>query len=62
MIELRWVHRIEPQYTDESTGKEYGYRHKVLQYRQRHIPDSPVIGGPAPKWSDWIDVPEVSDE
>lgn len=68
MIELRWVYRAarikNPDGTDVPGMVSTTQKEKVLQYRQR-VPQG-AYAGVAPQfdvyvWSDWRDVPTVSE-
>ncbi len=58
MIELRWVEKTHTPEHDGATGFTY----KVLQYRH-HSPTVDASGRLTPlgNWSDWIDVPTVTE-
>lgn len=61
MVELRW---LELQETDTSRvliGNGPFPRKRVLQYRQMEQFPSGMIGEPVSRWSDWRDVPTVSE-
>lgn len=52
MIEMRWVVRNRKDLPPEFNSLSPNAKESVLQYRQ-HLPD---FG-----WSDWIDVPTVTE-
>lgn len=60
MIEIRNFHTYK-KYSDAFTGESYMRRVKILQYRHTINEDFRDSSG-KPLWSNWICVPDVSEE
>lgn len=65
MIELRWIEKQPPYYTNSPDGGP-GKPERVLQYRQwliRLDAGGAITPTPLPvQWTDWTDVPTVCEE
>lgn len=61
MVEMRWVTRRDEYYRD-GLPQGHGPAYKVLQYRY-HSPTVDASGSLTPfgSWSEWIDVPTVTE-
>jgi len=59
MVEMRWVNKIQSWIEDD---EKLSKKVKVLQYRY-HSPTVDASGSLTPfgSWSEWIDVPTVTD-
>jgi hypothetical protein len=62
MVEMRWVKKRDQYYQDGLPTGHLGPVREVLQYRQ-YTPTVDASGSLTPfgSWSEWIDVPTVTE-